>query len=566
MVLRYSESLDNTIPKLQIDTILIELESDKAGIYDVSPHTSLTTFPCNGARGVYGVQPIDSSQRQELDTLYASAQNKLANIAVSGAMQVEQEHKKLQLEQALTMRRELLLDTGSFWPVDSSARTTIASFLRDAQGVGRHQFETSEDYESFTSQAAGFSDWVDRAIATMQDGISQADTPSQYTIDKAIKRLAGYLENDGKAVKDAVAPPLKKNVLSEQQKDIYQQTVTNALLPEIQRAYDYLRNRYVTACRPDNRAGLCHIPDGVEQYDRLMRYHLCDTVSADEVYDLAQEQYHKLSKDLEVLLADTGVSSPQVFEWAYNYKAYPEYAYDSVERIIQTCQELAGAAHLENIFMPENIPERPYSLHVITDHTAQTTSPMYDNYVFSLPINEPREYTPAYLQELYIHEAIGHHVGNNNHYANMPPFLRDVKYGAVREGWAMYVESLAKDMDIPELSKMAVARSYPRKIGAAVFTMLDIQINQKGWTLDRARQFLKDKLPGSDYDSDGNMARLLAWPGQGLVYIYGEQAFHQMRQAAEAKQGARFDLREFHQKILTPGEAPFAQLYERVLH
>jgi uncharacterized protein (DUF885 family) len=378
-----------------------------------------------------------------------------------------------------------------------------------------------------------------------------------------IGQLAAYLEGDNKTVTAAIAAPLQKNILPEQAKDLYQHTIKTTLLAGIQRMYEYIRNTYADACRPDDKLGLCHVPNGAAQYDRLLRFHLSDNTTTDEVYALAEEWYQEVSHELGVLAAAVGVTPTEVFKTVYARQVPSQYVFSSAAEVVEACYELADTVQLENVFLPEDLAMQPCSTNVITDRRAETMAAMYDNNVFSLPISDPKEYTTAYLQRLYVHEAVGHHIGISNHRQRTPPFLRDARYPAVTEGWAMYVESLANDMGLPELPAAARLWSYPRKINASVSMMLDIKVNKEGLTLEQARQFLEETLPGSDFERKGNLARLLAWPAQGHTYRYGERAFHALRASEQARLGNDFDLKKFHGSILA-AEAPFNQLAQRL--
>jgi len=99
--------------------------------------------------------------------------------------------------------------------------------------------------------------------------------------------------------------------------------------------------------------------------------------------------------------------------------------------------------------------------------------------------------------------------------------------------------------------------------------MLDINVNYNGFTLSQAREFLAKTLPGAEvpsakFESTGNVARLLAWPAQGHSYEYGEQMFNKLRHDEESRLGTDFDLKDFHRKILVPGEATFKVIRQRV--
>ena len=94
--------------------------------------------------------------------------------------------------------------------------------------------------------------------------------------------------------------------------------------------------------------------------------------------------------------------------------------------------------------------------------------------------------------------------------------------------------------------------------------MVDTGIHAEGWTRDQALAYLRDNTALAEHEITTEIDRYIAWPGQALSYYLGEMQIEKSRAEAEAALGSRFDLRAFHDTVLSLGSVTLPQLESRI--
>lgn len=179
-----------------------------------------------------------------------------------------------------------------------------------------------------------------------------------------------------------------------------------------------------------------------------------------------------------------------------------------------------------------NLPARPlYSLPALTLHESAP------GHAFQMPFAAELTDLPAYRREAYL--------------------------SAYGEGWALYCEALGEDMGMYgtpyELFGML---SY--QMWRAARLVVDTGLHSQGWSRERAQAFLRDNTALSNHEITTEVDRYIAWPGQALSYYMGERAFLAARDKAKAALGATFDIRNFHDAMLSLGSVPLPLIDARV--
>ena len=161
-------------------------------------------------------------------------------------------------------------------------------------------------------------------------------------------------------------------------------------------------------------------------------------------------------------------------------------------------------------------------------------------------------------RSLFLHETVpGHHlqVALQRENTSLPDFRRFGWYNAYGEGWALYSESLGDELGVYGNRRDRLDMLYAEQLRAARL-VVDVGLHQKGWSKQRAI----DYLPGPRENAELEVERYMAWPGQALAYKVGQLRFRAIRTKAEAALGPAFDVRAFHDELLTDGSLPLGIL------
>jgi uncharacterized protein (DUF885 family) len=169
-------------------------------------------------------------------------------------------------------------------------------------------------------------------------------------------------------------------------------------------------------------------------------------------------------------------------------------------------------------------------------------------------------------------EVIAYHEGNPGHHmqfsvmqelTGLPKFRTLLSYNVFQEGWGLYTEGLAKEMGGYQDPYSDFGR-LSTEIWRAIRLVLDTGIHSKGWTEDQAVQYFMENSPSAEGAIRTEVQRYILWPGQATGYMIGMLKIRELRKRAETELGDRFDIRGFHDTILTGGQMPLQMLDQRI--
>ena len=161
-----------------------------------------------------------------------------------------------------------------------------------------------------------------------------------------------------------------------------------------------------------------------------------------------------------------------------------------------------------------------------------------------------------------MHQAIpGHHYQNMLTIENntLPEFRRYIWYGAYGEGWALYCESLGKELGVYQ-DPYQYFGALSEEMHRAIRLVVDVGMHTKGWTREKAIQFSLDNEGESEDAIVAEIERYMAIPGQALGYKIGQLKIISLRHKAMQELGNKFDIKKFHNEILNAGCLPLAVL------
>jgi uncharacterized protein (DUF885 family) len=186
--------------------------------------------------------------------------------------------------------------------------------------------------------------------------------------------------------------------------------------------------------------------------------------------------------------------------------------------------------------------------------------------IFYTPIPDATKYNTYSDESLFLHEAIpGHHyqISLTQENEDLSDFRKTLWYSGYGEGWALYCESLGK-----ELGLYTDPYQYFGMLGAemhrAIRLVVDTGMHTKGWSREKAIQYSLDNEAESKASIVSEIERYMANPGQALSYKVGQLKLQQLRAKAKKQMGDRFDIREFHNQVLETGCIPLALLEDKI--
>ncbi|RZL27911.1 MAG: DUF885 domain-containing protein, partial [Rubrivivax sp.] len=172
------------------------------------------------------------------------------------------------------------------------------------------------------------------------------------------------------------------------------------------------------------------------------------------------------------------------------------------------------------------------------------------------------------METLSLHEASpGHHfqISIAQEDPALPKFRRfGSHYTAYVEGWALYAESLGKELGLYTDPYQWYGRLSDEQL-RAMRLVVDTGLHHKGWTREQAIRYMLDNSSLAESDVISEVERYIVWPGQALGYKIGQLEITKLRAEAEKALGAKWDVKGFHRVVLTAGQVPLPVLRELVM-
>ena len=510
-----------------------------------------------------------SAQRQ----LYRETLEQLAAIDRSALAPAERLFHQV-LDRLLRLRLEAVRFPSHLLPVRQLGSLVI-EFPLMGSGGGIHPFKTVADYDNFLQRIDGFVIWVDSAIANMREGIQRGVVQPRPVIERTLTQLEAIIVADPQ--RSLFYQPIQRmpadftSAEAARLSDAYRAAIAGKILPAYGKLSAFIRAEYLPATRQS--MAWSALPDGQAWYDYLVRNQTTTDLTPDEIFQLGLDEIARIRRDMERLRRDSQFSG-SIEEFAkhlsenaprpHRSRAALVASYQAIERIVQP--------HLAKLF--GHIPAAPFEVRAIEEFREQSApsqywSPSPDGsrpgifYVNARAIEE-RPRRPS--EPLFLHEAIpGHHfqISLQMERNDLPRFQRFGGYSAFNEGWALYAESLGR-----ELGLYADTEQYFSRLNSELFRaarlVVDVGLHRKGWSRAQALKFLAETTFSSEDGVASEIDRYIANPAQALTYKIGQLAISAIRAEAEKALGIRFDVRAFHDELLKDGALPMSVLQAKM--
>ncbi len=401
--------------------------------------------------------------------------------------------------------------------------------------------------------------YIDTDIANLRTGLA-----SGYSVPKTVvRRVLGQIDAllGASAADSPFSAPAKAPDVEFQAQ--WRALVAEEIDPAIQRFADFLRSEYLPRAR--DSIGVSALPDGERCYAALLRRATTLDRSPRDTFALGQSTVALSRAELQVLGAKLfGTSDPtQILRRA---KADPANRFKSPEELLaysqgmlnRSTQMSAGyffalpSQHVDIAPMP--IYQRGSGISSHYEAVDSTDRPAY----FRIDLDDWNNETRGAAAVTVVHETIpGHHLQTViARGVTLPANAGEFAFNAAYvEGWANYVERLSEEAGIYDTPFAAIFRRSV--LGESL--MIDPAVHVMGWSRERVRRHLQS-LGQTLQESDELIDRISVQPGQLTSYESGGLEIANLRKEARSALGSRFDIREFHQRVLEEGDVPLSTL------
>ena len=361
----------------------------------------------------------------------------------------------------------------------------------------------------------------------------------------------------------------KDSILIEAKKAIEKNVV-----PQFVRIKEFFEKEYYPNTR--KTIGVSETPNGYEFYQNRINYYTTSkNYTADEIHQIGLNEVSRIKKEMIKIIEELRFKGS--FEEFFKFlRTDSQFYAKTPEALLMYARDISKRADEQLPRFFKTLPRKPYGVAPVPDAIApkytggryvgtskNSTNPGY-YWVNTYDLKSRTLYT---IPALTVHEAVpGHHLQsalNNELGDSIPKFRRNLYLSAYGEGWGLYTEFLADEMGIYTTPYEQFGK-FTYEMWRACRLVIDTGIHAKGWSREEAVNFMSKNTALSLHEVNTEIDRYISWPGQALSYKIGELKIRQLRNKAKKELKEKFDIREFHEKILEYGTVTLSTLERRI--
>ena len=449
-------------------------------------------------------------------------------------------------------------------------------FSQLAGGKSVQPFHTVADYDNWLKRVDAYLPFLDTCISNMEKGIAKGIVLPKALAKKMIPQLDGFiiapLQEHLFYAPITMMPSDFSSADQERLTNAYASMVTTKIIPKYKTLHHFLVNTYLPACRESS--GIGALPHGAETYNYLLRLHTTTLLTADEIHELGKSEVARIKVEMEKVKAAIGFKGDLNAFLRHVRSSKAQIPFTKPEEVIANFNAIRDKINLK---LNDVFDVRPKGGFEVRRTEAFREASASAEYVpgskdgsrpgtFYIPIPDIKTYNKFADEALFLHEAIpGHHyqlsLQQENH--ELPEFLHPESMGVFVEGWALYSESLGKELGLYE-DPYQYFGMLSAEMHRAIRLVVDTGIHGKGWTREQAIQYSLENEAESEDGIIAEIERYMATPGQAVSYKIGQLKIRELRKKAEDALGSKFSIKEFHNQVLNSGSLPLVLLEEKI--
>jgi uncharacterized protein (DUF885 family) len=431
----------------------------------------------------------------------------------------------------------------------------------------RYPLVTTEHGERYLEKVRRLPDFIDVWIGRLEAAAGLGVTPIAHLVTAMVasldRQLAAPLSNGPLSRQP---PPTD---LSDEDARVWTgrlgKLLDDVVTPALQRLRALLFDRTVAAARNDSIPGLVHLPGGRELYEQLVWAHTSLAVTSEEVHQIGRQQVERLEEEYR-RIAGPLLGTVEVDEIYGKLRGDEELHYRDADSLVKDATAALARATAAVSGWFGVLPQAPCVANSIEQGAlAFYSRPARDGSKpgrFFFNTADPTMWGTFQLEAVTYHEGVpGHHlqlaIAQEN--PELHRLLADYYIAAYNEGWGLYTERLADEMGLysSELDRVGMLSADSMR---ACRLVVDTGLHALGWSREEAIGYMVDHSPMTRMQVEGEIDRYIGNPGQALGYMMGRLEIDRIRLDAEATLGDRFDIKAFHDVMLSTGSVPITTL------
>ncbi len=487
----------------------------------------------------------------------------------------EQDNLSYRLFDALAERR------ASLWPYREydyifdqmrGAQSQLPAFL-----INIHRVSDAEQAQAYVSRIQGMGPVVDTLTAQSRERADRGIMPPDWVYPRVISDIENLLNaGEDNAVLEDFADKVDALEINQETKEGLKGEAVLAWAGSAQPAYQRLlaeMQRQQEIAPTDD--GIWRLPDGDKYYAALLANYTTTDLTADQIHQIGLEQVERIQGEMRAIMEQVGFEGDlqDFFEFT---RTDDRFFYDTREAYLADAQAKIDAIEQR---LPEYfgvLPTDPMVIKPVEAFREQSAGkafyqrPAPDGSrpgTYYVNLYNLKDMSKNELEALAYHEALpGHHLqlSIQTQLGDLPAFRRFGGVTAYSEGWGLYSEELPKEMGFYTDPYSDFGR-LGMELWRAARLVVDTGLHHKRWSREEAIEYLQQNTPNPQGDIVKAIERYIVYPGQATAYMIGKLKIMELREMARAELGEDFDIRGFHDAILTSGPVPLSIMEENVM-
>jgi len=443
-----------------------------------------------------------------------------------------------------------------------------SSFWSDLGFMARATPRDAAGYRAYAARLRDVPRHFDQQMANMRAGLARGFSVPRAVLDGrdvSIATVADLKDIDASSFFD----PYRKmpaNIPAAEQEALRAEgraAIRDAVVPAFRKLLAFFRNDYMPKARTTLAAEA--MPDGEAWYREQIRKYTTLDLTADEIHAIGLKEVASIRAEMDGIIKDVKFEGDFPAFLAF-LRTDPRFYAKTPQELLDRAAWISKRVDGEIGKLVGTLPRGRFTIVPVPPDIApfwtagRGGAGTYWVNTYNLP-SRPLYNLPA----LTLHESSPGHALQGSlvrEQGDVPDFRKDY-ISAYGEGWGLYSEWLGKEMGIYETPYEDFGR-LTYAMWRACRLVIDTGVHHKGWTRDQALAYLRDNTALSEHEVTTEVDRYISWPGQALSYKLGELTIMRLRREAEAALGPKFDVRAFHDAVLSQGSVPLPVLESQI--
>jgi uncharacterized protein (DUF885 family) len=430
-------------------------------------------------------------------------------------------------------------------------------------------FDSVKHYEDYIARLRLIPKAFLQVEDVMRAGVRDHLVPVKFIAEK----VPGQAE--GVVAANPFILPLKKfpASFSEDDKkrltDTITKTVNDSVFPAYKQFATFVKTEYIPHCR--TTLSINSLGDGKRRYQATLRRFTTTALTAEQIHEIGLKEVERITSEMAALAKTNGYADLTSFR--DHVEKDPKYVPASADAIVEDFRKHIAAMepHLPELFglLPKTAvtvePIPPFQAAAATHYQGGTPDGKRPGRV-SVAVSDPTHRSFINDEAVAYHEGVpGHHlqITIQQSLTGLPEFRKHGGNSAYTEGWGLYAEELGKEIGFYQDPGSDYGR-LRSELFRAVRLVVDTGIHDMGWSRDQVVAYMRDSHAVDEPTIQAETDRYIGGPGQACSYKLGQLKIRELRERAKTKLGAKFDLKAFHDEILSGGALPLDVLDARV--